>query len=279
MAKHKKKKKLLSSSDFLLLAPFYHQQKKVKLVFLSLSSYLIPSLSLSLTHTHTHTHFIHSYLHTHSLSLCLSFSIVSQPVYPNSNFFSLSNLCVKVGSNIRGVCTKRQIYANLFYIYFAERGYYLHFSCCWLILEFCFLWISTSSNNVFYILKTSVIFKKHVFYIFLKCLNRDIEQVFQISAFHHWRTKCCYGQHNSLSHIWDQSTERSVPMFEPVACIIHSNSGVFKHWSASDFWTGVANEYTLPVKVLLQSELLLHKIFWRSEHLLLAWRLLLSVSL
>ena len=43
---------------------------------------------------------------------------------------------------------------------FAKRGYHLHFSCCWLILEFCFLQISTFWNNVFYILKTSVTFLK-----------------------------------------------------------------------------------------------------------------------
>ena len=43
---------------------------------------------------------------------------------------------------------------------FAKRGYHLHFSCCWLILEFCFLRISTSSNTVFYILKMSVTFLK-----------------------------------------------------------------------------------------------------------------------
>ena len=44
---------------------------------------------------------------------------------------------------------------------FAKRGYNLHFSCCWLILKFCFLQISTSSNNVFYILKTSVTHQLH----------------------------------------------------------------------------------------------------------------------
>ena len=43
---------------------------------------------------------------------------------------------------------------------FAKRGYHLHFLCCWLILKFCFLRISTSLNTVFYILKTSVTFLK-----------------------------------------------------------------------------------------------------------------------
>ena len=33
---------------------------------------------------------------------------------------------------------------------FAKIGYHLHFSCGWLILEFCLLWISTSPKNIFF---------------------------------------------------------------------------------------------------------------------------------
>ena len=59
----------------------------------------------------------------------------------------------RIQTSFKGVVWSAELMPIYFTPIFAKTGYHLQFSCGWLILEFCLLWISTTSKNVLYILK------------------------------------------------------------------------------------------------------------------------------